>query len=110
MTDLKDQLKAWKHEHKDEELRDLKRPAPPKKADPPPRTQSPDEELSDEELFLRAVGKVDDKADAMIAKYDRTDAPPPKDAVKKRKQSKEDADRALFLQFVGEMEPPEDGD
>jgi hypothetical protein len=54
------------------------------------------------------VGKVDDDVDAMLAKYDRSDAPTSERAGKKTAKP-EDADRSLFLQYVGDMKP-EDAD
>lgn len=116
---LKDQLKAWR-DHTEEVGDELRDAGPVARArarvraereaarEPEPEPE-PERELTDEELFQRAVDGVDDGAAAILAKYDRTDDAPPRarradaDPGEKKPASKEDRDRALFLQAVGDM-------
>jgi len=107
-SSLKDQLKVWREDG--DELRDLKRPAKAAaKVEPEAAPEPREEELSDEELFQRAVDGVSDSAAAMLGKYDRSDDPVRKRAAQQAEQAPQDADLAMFLQAVGDMKaPPKD--
>lgn len=120
-NDLKNQLKAWQEHKKDvaEELRDLDKEARHARvqADDDRRrlaegvrlttdqtAAEDDGELSDEELFQRALDGMRSGSDAILKKYDRTDAPrrpAPEGGGKSGRVTH--SDQALFLQAVGEM-------
>lgn len=118
---LKDQLKDWKEHRRDveEELRDLdkdarrarvladeakRRAAEEREADGAGAAPDDDEDLSDEELFQRAVEGMRSGSDAILKKYDKTDLPPSqRGAVGSAAARKDVSDEALFLQAVGEM-------
>lgn len=116
---LKDQLQEWKaHKQAVEgELRDLERDArlarvladeARRKAEEAAKAPAPaeddDEDLSDEELFRRAVEGMRSGSDAILRKYDRSDLPPSQRGVVGVASARKDiSDQALFLQAVGEM-------
>lgn len=121
---LKDQLKEWKEHKRDveEELRDLDKDArrarvladearkrAAEEAEKPAAPAAPDDddaELSDEELFQRAVEGMRSGSDAILKKYDKTDLPPSQRGVVGTGAARKDmSDQALFLQAIGEMSP-----
>ncbi len=122
---LKDQLKAWKDEKREiaaelpDKERDARRArvlaeeerrraeeaaAKPASIGVDDEGDLGDEDLSDEALFHRAVERVRSGSDAILAKYDKTDAPRSTSGTG-RGGRRDVSDRALFLQAVGDMRP-----
>lgn len=99
---FKDQLKSWKQQ----EGAEVPAQQPPKPApkEPPAAAEAEERELSDEELFAKALEGVQG-SDAILAKFDRRDLPPSARAAAgiRGPSGEGTSDRALFLQAVGEV-------